>query len=149
MWYHLDMSLLSRDTDYAIRALIYMATHKERLVSTADLDRDMKLPRPFMRKTLQALQKAGYLNSVKGHKGGFSLAMLPAKIKLIDLISVFRGEVSLGDCMFKKKLCHCVAACPLRREIKDMEQMLLSRLKAVTLESLIRKTHEKKYRPYR
>ncbi len=132
------MNLLSRDTDYAVRALIYMATHEQGLVSTADLDRELKLPRPFMRKTLQTLQKAGYLSSVKGNRGGFKLVMPPAKIRLIDLMQVFQGNISLGDCLFKKKLCTCVATCPLRREVKDMEEMVTARLKAVTLADLIR-----------
>jgi Rrf2 family protein len=91
-----------------------------------------------MRKTLQTLQKAGYLSSVKGNKGGFKLEILPSKIKLIDLMKVFQGDISLGDCLFKKKLCTCVATCPLRREVKDMERMMVQRLNAVSLADLIR-----------
>jgi Rrf2 family protein len=131
------VNLLNRSTDYAIRALIYMAEDADRIVSTADLDRDLKLPRPFMRKTLQMLQKAGYLTSVKGGGGGFRLEREPKDIKLIDLMKVFQGDISLGDCLFKKKICTCVRTCPLRREIKSMEAMVLGRLKSVTLFDLI------------
>ena len=132
------MNLLTRNTDYAVRAILYMARHPEALVSTADLDRDLKLPRPFMRKTLQALQKAGYLTSVKGYKGGFRLQRKPARIYLIDLMRVFQGEISLGDCLFKKKICACVAVCPLRRQVKSMEQDLLRKLKRVTIADLMK-----------
>jgi len=131
------MNLLNRSTDYAIRALIYMAEDADRIVSTADLDRDLKLPRPFMRKTLQMLQKEGYLTSIKGGGGSFRLDREPREIKLIDLMKVFQGNISLGDCLFKKKICSCVRTCPLRREIKSMESMVLERLRAVTLVDLI------------
>jgi Rrf2 family protein len=107
-------------------------------VSTADLDRELKLPRPFMRKTLQLLKQHGYLTSVKGYQGGFSLRREPAKVRLIELMRIFQGEVSLGDCIFKKKLCHCEATCPLRREIKAMERVLLDRLGKLTLADLIK-----------
>jgi Rrf2 family protein len=131
------VNLLSRSTDYAIRALVYMAGDADRIVSTADLDRDLRLPRPFMRKTLQMLQKAGYLSSIKGGGGGFRLELDPEKIKLIDLMEVFQGNISLGDCLFKKKVCTCVRTCPLRREIKGVEDMVRQRLKAVTLADLV------------
>ena len=132
------MNLLTRNTDYAVRAILYMAQHAGTLVSTADLDRDLKLPRPFMRKTLQVLQQQGHLRSVKGYKGGFQLLRPPEKIYLIDIMRIFQGEVSLGDCLFKKKICHCVASCPLRRQVKSMEQDLLKRLKAVTVADLMK-----------
>ena len=132
------MNLLARDTDYAVRAILYMARHKGALVSTADLDRDLKLPRPFMRKTLQVLQKEGYLTSVKGYKGGFQLKREPRAIYLIDLMRIFQGEISLSDCLFKKKLCACVSSCPLRRVVKSMEGDLLRKLKAVTISHLMK-----------
>ncbi len=135
------MNLLTRNTDYAVRALIYMSGKHPGRVSTADLDRDLHLPRPFMRKILQMLQKAGYLASVKGKNGGFTLAKAPARIRLTELITLFQGPVSMGDCLFRKKLCDCANGCPLRREIKGIEAMALARLKAVTLATLMRAGH--------
>jgi Rrf2 family protein len=132
------VELLARSTDYAIRALLHMAARKDVLISTADLDRDLKLPRPFMRKTLQALQKAGYLESIKGHKGGFRMSRPAQEIRLMDLMKVFQGNISLGDCLFKKKVCSCVRTCPLRREIKSIETMVLKRLSGLTLADLLR-----------
>lgn len=115
-----------------------MAGRQGELISTANLDRDLKLPRPFMRKTLQVLQKEGYLASVKGYKGGFKLQLKPSQIHLIALMRIFQGEISLSDCLFKKKLCDSVATCPLRRQIKSMEQELLKKLKAVTIADLMK-----------
>ncbi|MEI8011386.1 MAG: Rrf2 family transcriptional regulator [Candidatus Omnitrophota bacterium] len=132
------MNLFTRNTDYAARALLYMGGRVGQRVSTVDIQRDLKLPRPFMRKILQQLQKEGYLVSVKGYNGGFTLAMPPGKIRLIDLMRIFQGDFSLSDCLFQKKLCQCVAACPLRRELKAAEKMLVDRLKGVTLADLMR-----------
>ena len=131
------MHLLARSTDYAVRALVYMAKDDDKIVSTADLNRALGLPRPFMRKTLQILQKAGYLSSVQGVGGGFKLDMDPAKIRLIDLMTIFQGQISLGDCLFKKKICADVKTCPLRKEIKSMESLLLDRLCRLTLADLV------------
>ncbi len=132
------MNLLTRNTDYAVRALIYMAGKAPERVSTADLLRDLRLPRPFMRKTLQTLQKAGYLDSVKGKNGGFSFLISPEKIVLNDLIVLFQGPVSMGDCLFRKKVCSCMRTCPLRKEIKTIESLALGHLRSVTVASLMR-----------
>ncbi len=130
------MHLLARSTDYAVRALVYMALDEDKIVSTADLGRDLGLPRPFMRKTLQMLQKAGYLSSIKGVGGGFRLEKDPKQIRLIDLMTIFQGHISLGDCLFKKKLCSDIKTCPLRKQIKGMESLLLDQLRKVTLADL-------------
>lgn len=130
------MELLSRSTDYAVRALVYMAVDEDKIVSTSDLDRDLGLPRPFMRKTLQVLQRAGYLSSLKGVGGGFKLEVDPKKVRLIDLMAIFQGRVSLGDCLFRKSLCPSVKTCALRKEVKRMESMLLGQLRKVTLADL-------------
>ena len=132
------MNLLTRNTDYAVRALIHMAGKGPERVSATALERDLRLPRPFMRKILQTLQKAGYLTSVKGMNGGFALAMPAGRIRLVDLMALFQGPVSLGECLFKKKLCACVKTCPLRREIKQIETMALGHLRRVTVASLMK-----------
>ena len=132
------MNLLARSTDYAVRAILFMAQDPDQVTSTAELESELGLPRPFMRKTLQVLQKAGYLDSVKGNKGGFTLNRPPAAIRIFDLMTIFQGEISLGDCLFKKKICSCVKTCPLRKEVKKMEQVLLDRLKKLTIADLIK-----------
>ena len=71
------MKLITRDTDYAIRAITYMAKHKESRVSVKELVKNLKVPRPFLRKILQVLDKKGLLRSYKGKGGGFLLNTRP------------------------------------------------------------------------
>lgn len=132
------MNLLARSTDYAIRAIVFMAQDPDHLTSTAELEEELGLPRPFMRKILQVLQKEGYLDSVKGNQGGFTLRRKPSDIRLFDLMTIFQGHISLGECLFKKKICSCLATCPLRKEVKKMELGLLKQLKTLTIADLIR-----------
>ncbi|MBF0122966.1 MAG: Rrf2 family transcriptional regulator [Candidatus Omnitrophica bacterium] len=132
------MNLLARSTDYAVRAILFMAQDPDQVTSTAELESELGLPRPFMRKTLQTLQKSGYLDSVKGNKGGFTLNRLPSAIRVFDLMTIFQGHISLGECLFKKELCSCVKSCPLRKEVKKMELGLLERLKKLTIADLMK-----------
>lgn len=131
------MKLITRDTDYAIRALCLIAKNKNKLIITTDLVKKTKIPRPFLRKILQILNKNGILNSYKGSGGGFVLAILPERIYLIDLIKIFQGPLQLNECLFKKKICPNRRACILRKKINAIEEQTISQLKNITIGSLL------------
>lgn len=132
------MKLITRDTDYAVRALLYIAASSNQLVTTTELVENLNMPRPFTRKILQILQKRGFLRSVKGNRGGFSLARSPGKIYLQDLMRTFQGEITMVECVFRKKICRNRKTCPLRRELKNIEEYVIKKIDAITIKSLLR-----------
>lgn len=132
------MKLLTRDTDYAVRALLAMAAGKS-MVTVSDLVTELKIPRPFLRRILQRLTKANILQSLKGQGGGFVLKRAPASIRLTDLMAIFQGPVRLNECLFKKKACPNRNTCPLRAQISEIEDYALTRLRSITIAKLLRK----------
>ena len=134
------MKLITRDTDYAVRSLIFIARSKGKIVSVSDVVIKLKMPRPFLRKILQLLNKKGVLKSYRGQGGGFILADLPNKIFLIDLIEIFQGRCRLNECMFKRKVCPNIKACRLRARINNINKYVVSQLGDITLESLMYNT---------
>jgi Rrf2 family protein len=132
------MKLLNRDTDYAVKALIYITKKDPGKVSVSELADTLDIPRPFLRKTLQTLNREGVLNSFKGKGGGFVLAMRPEKIHLIQLIDIFQKPVKLTECIFKEKICSDIGTCPLKKRIDDIEKDVISELESITIDSLMR-----------
>lgn len=132
------MKLITRDTDYAIRALMFMANKKERIVSVPELVKALKIPRPFLRKILQILNKKGVLKSYKGQGGGFSLLLRPHKIFVVDLIEIFQGPFKLNNCLFIRDICPDITTCRLKEKIDAIENYVLSKLKSITINSLLR-----------
>jgi Rrf2 family protein len=130
------MKLITRDTDYAMRALVYMAARKNKVTSVSQLVEKIKIPRPFLRKLLQRLNKEGILKSSKGQRGGFVLAVEPQKIFLTELIRIFQGDFSLNECLFKKEPCPKTGICPLNKAIDAIEKDVLEKLKSITVASL-------------
>ena len=131
------MKLITRNTDYAVRALCCIAEQKQEVISADQLVKSLEMPRPFLRKILQTLNKEGLLNSSKGKGGGFSLAVSPGKITLIDVMKIFQGSLKLNECTFKKKVCPNIKDCLLKKKIDEIEKEVILRLKAITLESLL------------
>jgi Rrf2 family protein len=131
------MKLITRDTDYAIRALMYIANSKKDVVTVTEIEKELNLPRPFLRKILQTLQKGGVLKSKKGNKGGFQLAATSKNIFVNDLINIFQGKITLTECLTRKKICSDIDKCSIRRKIGSIEKKLIFDLKQISIASLL------------
>jgi Rrf2 family protein len=130
------MKLITRDTDYAIRALSYIVCNEGRIIPITELVRELETPKPFLRKILQLLSINGILKSYKGKNGGFELAKEPDKIFLQDLMEIFQGKFKISECLFKKNSCPNQQYCLLKVEIDSIEKMVLEKISAITLKSL-------------
>ena len=133
------MKLITRNTDYAVRALCCIAEQKQEVISADQLVKSLKMPRPFLRKILQTLNKEGLLNSSKGKGGGFTLTISPGKITLTDVMKIFQGPLKLNECKFRKSDCPYVSDCFLKKKIDEIEKEVIAKLKAITITSIIKK----------
>jgi len=133
------VKLITRDTDYAVRALCCIAEQKQEVISADRLVKSLDMPRPFLRKILQTLTKAGLLNSSKGKDGGFTLALSPGEITLTDVMKIFQGPIKLNECTFKKNICPYINDCLLKKKIDEIEKEVIAKLKAITIASIIKK----------
>jgi len=140
------VKLITRNTDYAIRALCYIARQPGRPVSAAEMVAQLKLPTHFLRKTLQVLSGEGLLESTKGQGGVFALVRPKEGIFLTDLIRIFQNTIQLNECIFKKKLCPNRSTCLLKKEIDEIEQEVLTRLGRISIASLAGAGHKKNRR---
>ncbi|MCD4669370.1 MAG: Rrf2 family transcriptional regulator [Actinomycetia bacterium] len=133
------MKLITREIDYAIRALIHLADNRERTIPVTELVEKLGITRPFLRKIMQELAKAGVVGSYKGNKGGFLLKKKPENIYLIDLVEVFQGKFSLNECILNKDICPNRDNCILKDRIEDIEEKVKKELGSIDLKSLIKK----------
>ena len=131
------MKLITRDTDYALRAVSFIAGQDKEKITVSKLVNELKIPRPFLRKILQSLNKSGILKSNRGIRGGFLLTKPASKIFLIDLMGIFQGPFRLNECLFKKLICPNIRTCALKKKINAIEKYVLSELKTITVESLL------------
>ena len=132
------MNLITRNTDYAIRALCYIVKSNKNMVSAKELVECLKMPGPFLRKILQELNKKGILRSYKGKNGGFVLAIRPEKIYIGELIEIFQGQIKLQEHIFRKKICPEIKSCILKKKIDVIEEYAISELNSLSIASLLK-----------
>jgi len=132
------MKLITRDADYAVRALCYIARRKKETVSVRELVLCLRIPRPFLRKILQRLTKSGLLQSLIGKGGGFALSRPADKISVADILGVFQDPGGLNRHVFKKGKCPHIKTCPLKKRLDGIERYVMAELKAVSIAGLIK-----------
>jgi len=133
------MAIINRNTDYAIRAISYIAKVQKDsgTVSTKEVYKNTKISRPFLRKILQILAKNKIVESIKGKGGGFRLKHSPKDIYIIDLIKIFQGKIELSRCLLGRKICPHIKRCKLRKKIDKIEQYVLEELSSITIKDLL------------
>lgn len=132
------MNFISRDTDYAMQALMFMARPpKKKIITVDEIVEELGLPERFLRRILQKLAKHKILVSHKGKKGGFSFLRTAKGICFTDVIEIFQGKIDLTNCLLKGRVCPNVKKnCPLRRRLKELGRSVSKELSKITISSL-------------
>jgi Rrf2 family protein len=85
---------ITNATDYAIRAIIYMAQNKEKKsFMRSELSKECSIPDSFLGKILQALKKSEILTSNRGKFGGYSISKNLEDITFYDIITAVEGNI--------------------------------------------------------
>lgn len=93
---------MTRSTDYAIRVMLYAATHPSRLVQIQEVADNYQISKNHLMKVVHSLSKHGLIHSVQGRNGGFKLSKSSSVITLGEIVFLFEEvlymqEVSAGD----------------------------------------------------
>lgn len=83
---------------YGIRLLIDLAEHiNEPHVALATIAERQNISARYLEQVAVILRRAGYIRSVKGASGGYTLAQNPADIIIGDALRVLEGDMLLVD----------------------------------------------------
>ena len=129
------MSILRRNTDYALRAMVNLASHYGGdVVATRQLSTEEDISYQYAAKIMQLLHGAGLVKSTMGPHGGFSLARAPEEVSLLDIIKAVQGSVSLNDCFLEVDACPRRSTCAISAKIAGLQEYIERFLAAITLE---------------
>lgn len=124
--------MLSKTTEYAIRALIYLesVTKKGHKAGVEEVAQAIDSPKAFTAKVLQKLARAGLITSQKGPAGGFFLPEHQQAIYLIEVIKAIEGNHVFQRCGLGLEMCNDHEPCPIHdqyRGIRDSFRDLMAR----------------------
>jgi Rrf2 family protein len=130
---------ISRQTDYAARLVLHLATLKEGTqVSIAEISKLRLLPVAFVRRLVGRLVKAGVLLTARGSGGGIRLGRPAAEISLLDVVNAVEGGIVLNQCLDGKHVCPLSSGCPVQAAWSAATKALEGHLAAVRFDVLVR-----------
>lgn len=84
---------------YGLRAVIDIALHGEsEPVSLSDIAIRQDISMGYLEQLISRLRKAGVVTSVRGAKGGYSLAASKDKISVGEILRALEGDLSPVNC---------------------------------------------------
>lgn len=122
----------------AVEAVVDIAHHGgAEPVQSQDIARRLGLPRRYLEQVMQQLVRAGILKGVRGPRGGYRLAREQRRISVGDVYRVVQGDEPVEDTPLTSES-------ELGRKVMlpfwaDIEEELMARLDAVTIEELCRR----------
>jgi Rrf2 family nitric oxide-sensitive transcriptional repressor len=129
---------LTLHTDYSLRVLMFAALKGETLSTIAEIAEHFDVSRTHLMKVVNALGRAGYLDTVRGKKGGFRLAKKPSEIKVGAVVRDLEEELAIVGCMEQTDYCPIEGTCILRGALGEATAAFLAVLDRYTLADLVK-----------
>ncbi len=107
--------MFSKSCQYAIRAVVFMATNEEdgKNLGVKEIAATLNVPQQFLAKILQQLAKQKLISSIKGPNGGFYLNPENKETSILKIIECIDGPLTLNSCVLGLNKCSSKSPCPL------------------------------------
>ena len=129
---------LTLHTDYSLRVLMFAALKGENLSTIGEIAEHFDISRTHLMKVVNALGRAGYLDTVRGKKGGFRLAKKPGQIKVGAVVRDLEEDLAIVGCMQQSDYCPIEGTCILRGALGEATAAFLAVLDRYTLADLVK-----------
>ena len=128
---------LTNMSDYAVRLLIYLSGHRDRLCTIAEIASAYGISEPHLMKITNRLAQRGWIRTVRGKNGGMALAHEPEDIRLGDLIRDMENDLALVECMGTDNRCILSGRCGLTAIVAGALRAFMDHLNAHTLADVL------------
>ena len=139
-----EMLAFTKKTGYALVAMMHLA-HLDQgsLASAREIATTFDVSASLLMNVLKELAVAGYVESVRGARGGYRLAVQPEDMTLADLVEALEGPVRLAECVTdgaagsEECTCEVMARCPVTDPVHRVQRRLNDFLKKVSLAEIV------------
>lgn len=114
---------LNQTSHYVLRAMTGLViTDSSKPLSSRELAESTDVPSHYLSKIMRKLVEAGYVDSQKGHGGGFVLTKSPDEIRIIDVLIAGGFDMDDQPCVFGWDQCSDHKPCPLHPVWKRLKE---------------------------
>jgi len=135
---------ISTKIRYGARAMLELAYHYgEGPIELKEIAKRENISLKYLEQVINPLRAAGLVKSIRGAKGGYSLAKPPSEICLYDVVETLDGPLNLLECLRDSKVCQKVPSCVTRDIWQEVSEAISKIFYSVTLEDMVNRKMEK------
>ena len=129
---------LTSYTDYALRVLVYLALHDERLVTIVEMASAYGISKNHLMKIVYQLGQNGFVETVRGRGGGLRLGQLPERLSLEHIVRQMEPHFNIVECFDPTtNRCPITPVCGLTHVLFEARGAFMTVLDRYTLADLI------------
>lgn len=128
------MMQIKASTNYAIRVLLFAASHSNRLVQRKEIAVAYGISENHLMKIVSSLKKNGFLETVQGRNGGLRSSKSPEDIHIGEVIMLFEDMVylkSIEPISSDENL-------PIKRNLDQVYLLFFKYLNFITLNDMVK-----------
>ena len=130
------MKMLSDASEYALRAVIWLAQGPREPKKVRDIAEGTCAAPGYLVKVLQGLAKAGILSAQRGIHGGFTLIRAPAELSVLEVINAVDPVERVHRCPLGLET-HGKRLCPMHQRIDEALATVEAGFRESTIEDLL------------
>ena len=131
---------LTLHADYALRVLLYLASHPGKVVSTGEMSEAYGISKHHLVRVVQGLGRHGFVEVRPGRAGGVVLARSPAEISVGEVVRHMEPDFHIVECFDPAtNTCPITPACGLIGVLNEATRAFQATLDKYTLEDLLRR----------
>lgn len=128
--------MFSQTVEYALRAVVHLADHAPAARTTDQIAEATLVPKAYLSKVIQALNRAKIVQSRRGLGGGVTLTKTPAELTILDVVNAVEPIARIRQCPLGLKT-HGVRLCPLHSRMDHALGMVEAAFRQTTLEEIL------------
>lgn len=134
---------ITLESDYALRIVTCLG-ESDSIIDARTLAEKTQVTLRFTLKILHKLTVGGIVNSIKGAKGGYKLALLPEDITLRRIIELIDGPIIIARCLEGESTCSLnqdKTACIYHHIFDRISFDVASKLEGITIKGILTKNY--------
>ena len=127
---------LDKQTDFALRVLMFLAANPGRLVTIAEIATRFRISEAHLMKVVHQLGRAGFIETVRGRSGGMRMA---DDVRVGDVVRRMERDLGAVECLRASGGdCLITPCCRLRGMLSKATAAFLAVLDDCTVADLVR-----------
>jgi Rrf2 family transcriptional regulator, cysteine metabolism repressor len=135
---------ISTKIRYGTRAMLELASrYGEGPVELKEIAKKESISVKYLEQVIIPLRTGGLVKSVRGSKGGYSLAKPPSEVSLKDVFEILEGPLNLVDCLKDSRACPRSSFCVTRDIWQEVSGAIYGIFDSVSFEDMLNRKREK------